>query len=300
MGTTMGNPECEWVRLRLPLWVDVSEDRTERNGEGGDLSPEDGRSIERHLGSCAGCNRHRVGLEKALGVLELAAGSLVVPPGAPSLWPALERRMTCHPARTRPRWLRTVHGIGERGLRGWFDFQGEQPLRLAWLRDSVGEALEGASLGEPTGRGRVARRHGARRTIWIIGTGMAAAVLVLSIGLTEARRQQGSAQSIIRVNAQSLPDSVPSPTPIVMETPAPGKSADAASNASSELAQGDPVPVPETPSAEPTPAPKAAPAPATVTATPAPAPSASPSRWNYDLEHGTPMPPHARDVKPVY
>jgi hypothetical protein len=294
MGTTMGNPECEWVRVRLPLWVGASDDLMERNGEGSDLSPDDRRSIERHLGSCPCCSQHRAGLERALETLGFAASSPPSAPEGPSLWLALERRMMAHQARSHPRWLRAVHGVSERGLRAWDDFHSERALRFAWMRDSLGEALMGAGLRESRARGQEARRHRVRRPAWIIGTGVAAAILVLIIGLPEVRRQQESARSIIRANAQPLPGAVTPSKPVEAEkTPALANSTDNPSITASELAQADPIPVPETPPTESAPASK------TIT-TAAPAPSPSPSRWNYDLEHGTPMPPHARDPKPVY
>ncbi len=298
MGTTMGNPECEWVRVHLPLWVGVRDDLIEPNDEAGDLSPEDRRSIEGHLGSCPCCAHHRAGLERALETLSLVASSLPSASEGPSLWPALDRRMMAHQARNRPRWLRPVHGISERGLRAWVDFQGERALRIAWMSDSLGEALKGTGLGEPRARGREVRRHWMRRSAGIIGTGVAAAVLVLTIGLPEAHRQQGSAQSIISANTQPLAGAVKPPIPVEAETPALTNSADDADPSPSELTQTDPIPVPETPTTESAPASKTVTA--TVTAAPAPAPPPSPSRWNYDLEHGTPMPPHARDAKPVY
>jgi hypothetical protein len=295
MGTTMGNPECEWVRVRLPLWVGVSDDPTEPSGEGGDLSPDDRRSIERHLGSCAACGQYRAGLEQALETLGLAADALAAAPEAPSLWPALERRIAAHQARNRPRWLRTMHGVSERGLRAWTAFDSERPLRFAWMRDSLGAALKGAGLGEATARGLSGQRRWVRRPARVMGTGVAAAFLALVIGLPVAHRYQESAQSIISANAQPLPGAVVPPLPVEAKTPAIADSANDPSNPSSELAQADPISVPEAPATEAVPASKAAP----VTATANPAPAA-PSRWNYDLEHGTPMPSYARDAKPVY
>ena len=34
MGTTMGNPACEWVRARLPLWSGVDDDPTGETARG--------------------------------------------------------------------------------------------------------------------------------------------------------------------------------------------------------------------------------------------------------------------------
>jgi hypothetical protein len=306
MGTTMGNPECEWVRVRLPLWVGVREDRTESDDEGGDLSPDDRRSIERHLESCRCCGRHRAGLERALKTLGLVAGSLSSSSEGPSLWPALEQRMTGRPVRHHPRWLRSLHEVGDRGLRAWVDFQGERPLRFAWLRDGLEEALKGGGWAEPTDRGREVGRGRVRRAARVLGTGVAAAALVLMIGLPGMQRREEAARLTILSNAQPLPGAVTQPVPTGSATPAAAAPAADADNAPGELAQADPIPVPAPPSVEAAPASKIAST--TATATPAaaatanatPAPPPTPSRWNYDLENGTPMPPHARDVKPVY
>ena len=302
MGTTMGNPECEWVRVRLPLWVGVSDDPIEQNGEGGDLSPDDRRSIDRHLGSCLHCAQHRASLEQALGALGLAAGLLAATPApeAPSLWPALERRTAAHKVRNRPRWLRAVHGVTERGLRVWTAFDNERPLQIAWMRDSLGEALKGAARGELTARGREDRRLWVQRPVWTVGAGVAAALLALVIVLPAAYRRAGSSQSIINANAQPLPGASIPPPPVEAKIPAVGNSADDPGIPPSELAQAEPIAAPEAPAPEAASASKPATATVTATAPATPAPAPSPSRWNYDLEHGTPMPPHAREAKPVY
>ena len=223
-------------------------------------------------------------------------------PEAPSLWPALERRTAARNACHRPRWRRAVHGVTERGLRAWAAFDSERPLQFAWLRDSLGEALNGAGLGEPTARGREARRRWVRRPAWVMGTSVAAALLALAIGLPAANRQSGSAQSIINANAQPLPGADVVSRPFEAETPAIANSDDDPGIPPSELAQTDPIPVPETsvPDAcagHPRPRPHPC---RQLQRRPRPRPRPSPSRWNYDLEHGTPMPPHARDAKPVY
>ncbi len=298
MGTTMDNPECEWVRVRLPLCVGISDDPTERGGEGGDLSPEDCRSIERHLGSCPACAEHQAGLEPHLATLGLAADALVAAPEAPSLWPALKQRIEAHHAPNRPRWLRAVHGVSDRGSRAWTAFDSERPLRMAWMRDSLSEVLKGTGLGEATPRGQSGRRRWVRRTAWVMGTSVAAALLALVIGLPVAQRQQESAQSVISANARPLPGAVVPPLPVEAKTPAIADSANEPDTPASELAQADPTPAPEPPATEAAPASKSAPATGTATATANPAPA--PSRWNYDLEHGTPMPSYARDAKPVY
>jgi Putative zinc-finger len=294
MGTTMGNPACEWVLARLPLGVGIDDDPTECNGEGDDLSPEDRASIEGHLGACPSCRQHRADLERAYCALAGAAGSLLVAPDAPSLWPSLERRMAAHDARTGPPLLRAMHRVTDRGRRDLTDLDGERPLRSAWLRDSLGGILESAGL---SGRGARARHgldespdrgeHAAARSAWITGAGVAAAILALVIALPAVRRQHSDAQSVIRANAEPLADDVVPEVTSTAEDPAPLEIADdRASIPARELAQADPVPVPQAPvpAHEGSPSPKTAP----------------PSRLNFDLEHGTPMPPDARGAKPVY
>jgi len=294
MGTTMGNPACEWVRARLPLGVGIDDGPTDRNDEGDDLSPEDRRSIEGHLGACPSCRQHRLDLDRAYRALADAADCLRVAPDAPSLWPSLERRIAAHDARTLPPWLRAMHRVTDRGRRDLADLDGERPLRSAWLRDSLGGILEGAGLSrrgtwprhgldESPDRGQ----HAAARSAWIIGAGAAAAILAMVIALPAVRRQHSDAQSVIHANAEPLADNLVSEVPVTAEdTALPDIADDRASIPARELAQADPIPVPQAPA----PAHEGAPAPKT----------APPSRLNFDLEHGIPRPPDARDAKPVY
>ena len=95
MGKSMSNRECNWVRARLPLWVDNGDGtgQSEAHGEGGDLSVRERRQIERHLASCSTCRHHAAGLEHALGALAVAANHLPFLVESPSLWPLLECRI---------------------------------------------------------------------------------------------------------------------------------------------------------------------------------------------------------------
>jgi len=297
MGTTMSNPACEWVRARLPLWVGVNEDPTERNGERDDLSSEDGQSIAEHVGACPCCRQHQTDLERAYRALASAAGSLLVAPDAPSLWPSLESRIAAHDARTLRPWLPARHGAADRGLRTLSDLDGERPIRSAWMRDSLGEILEGAGLarrgtpvregmGESPDRGPKTAAASGWRPGWITGAGVAAAILALVIALPTVRRQLADAQAVIRDNAQPLADQAQPPVAAEAGTPASLDLADDQDPPTRELAQAEPIPVPQAP------APGHDSSPSSRTATP--------SRLNFDLEHGTPMPPDARDAKPVY
>jgi len=277
MGTTMGNPACEWVRARLPLWVDVSDDPTERNGEGGDLSTEDRRSIERHLRACPSCRQHRTALDQALGALAIAAAALPVPPDDRSLWPMLERRIETYQARTSSRWLRAVHGIADRGIRAWAVLDGERPLRLAWMRDGLREAIAGRERSMTGPR---------RRTGLVLGLSVAAAVLALLIGFPAASRQLADAESTIRANATPLAGRVDPPVQPQAEPPAISEPGDDRDIPANQLAQAEPIAAPEPTASglDGTPASKAG----------------APPRFGYDLEHGIPMPPDARDSKLVY
>jgi anti-sigma factor RsiW len=77
----MGSPRCQWVRDRLPLLV------------GDDLRGLDRRRVERHLVGCSQCRQHQTALSQALETLRTAAGTPLVAPEAPSLWPALARQI---------------------------------------------------------------------------------------------------------------------------------------------------------------------------------------------------------------
>jgi anti-sigma factor RsiW len=77
----MGNLRCKWVRDRLPLVV------------GDELRGLDRRRVERHLIGCPPCRQHQASLGQALETLRTVAATVTVPPGAPSLWPALARQI---------------------------------------------------------------------------------------------------------------------------------------------------------------------------------------------------------------
>jgi len=77
----MSNPQCKWVRDRLPLLA------------GNDLLGSERRRVERHLIGCSHCRGRRDALGSAFGVLQLAAGESPLNGDAPSLWPALARQI---------------------------------------------------------------------------------------------------------------------------------------------------------------------------------------------------------------
>ena len=280
MGKTMSNPACDWIRVRLPLWVGDSADQAERNGEEGDLSAADRQAIERHLGDCASCQRYRTTLDQAMGALAIAAAQMPVEPQAPSLWPALERRIANHNARMSSRWLRAAGRLADPWSRAWGVLNGERALRQAWTRDSVREAL----------RGRQRQGSESKRIPGLVlGISVAASLLIAIVEVPALHRQWVDAQSTIVANAAPLADPDVSPLPPdeePLETSDPDEVNDVAAN---PLVQTEPARTSETPVAG-----------LDGVSAPKPSPASPPRRFGYDLEHGTPMPPDAREPKPVY
>jgi len=278
MGKSMDNRTCEWVRARLPLLVgDLDGDQTEGGSEGGDLTPQDRRQIERHVGDCAACRQHQVALEQALGALAAAAAYMPVKTEVPSLWPVLERRITHHDARTPSGWQRAAYGFANRWVRARAILDDERALRLAWMRDTLREALAHRKEQDPESR----RKPGL---VW--GYSVVAAIFVALIGFPVVRRQWLEAQSTIVANAAPLADQLVSPEPIDEPPPGVANLDDEGEVPTSHLAEADPVRAPEIPGAG-----------SDGNLAPKPAPQV---RFGYDLDHGTPMPPDTRDSKPVY
>jgi hypothetical protein len=295
MGTTMDNPACEWVRSRLPLWMGAGDDADDSRDEGGDLSVEDRRSIDRHLGGCPACRAHRSGMVRALEALGVTAGALPVDADAPSLWPSLERRIAAHHARDGSR-TPPVHQTAAGRERSWAALDGERPLQSAWMQDTLKEVLEAAGLGALSGRSEAAcrRRPGrsARRVLpvsWrIVGASLAASVLALLVVLPASWRRQVAAEADIANNS--------APVVGVLGPPVgpPSEATDSAEPVPEhdrgippgQLAQAEPI----RPPAEPPPAADA----------PAGAKPGTPPRLDYDLEPVRPMPLDGRDAKPVY
>jgi anti-sigma factor RsiW len=77
----MANPNCRWVRDRLPLLV------------GDELLVVDRRRVERHLIGCPECRQRRTALGLALETLHVAAAESPTQTEAPSLWPAVARQI---------------------------------------------------------------------------------------------------------------------------------------------------------------------------------------------------------------
>jgi hypothetical protein len=296
MGTTMDKSSCEWVRGRLPLWMGPGA-LNDPDDDGGDLSVEDGQAIERHLGSCPGCRAHQSGLSRAQQALAATAGSLSVAHDAPSLWPALERRIAVQHGfggaqATRPQ--STSDGSAPAWTLAILD--DERPIRSAWMQDTLREMAETAGLAVLSDRMSGGRRGRAGRSpvgasgSWrVVVTSLAASIVALLIIVPTAWRKQSVAEATIRGNA----------APLAMVGPADQAESQATDGndfnreedrgiLDRQLARADLIPSPADPSPSPT---------ADVAAG-GKAPASS--RLDYDLDPMTPMPPDGRDAKPVY
>jgi hypothetical protein len=146
MGKSMGNRECEWIRPRLPLWVDTADgERAASLGQTADLSARELGHIDRHLAMCNPCRVYRDSLDQALGALAIAATQLPMNAQAPSLWPILERRIADRGASSRR--PTEARALGDRSVRDWSDLDGERSLRQAWTHDTIRAALGRSVLG---------------------------------------------------------------------------------------------------------------------------------------------------------
>jgi hypothetical protein len=294
MSTTMDNPACEWVRGRLPLWTGFGDGADDPSDDGGDLGVEDRRSIGRHLKGCAECRAHRSALSRSMEALAVASGSLPIAPDAPSLWASLERRIAAQHSHHRSEERPAQEPTAGRDL-ALASLDGERPLQSAWMQDTLRELLAAAGLGAlgdrsgSAGRGPSMRSPRTATGRWrIAGASLAASVLALLVVLPASWRQRAGAEARIRENAAPVAAMVELPAESQPEAPSlvESDSDDDRDLAAGQLAQAEPV----HPPAEPTP-----PADATAGAKPS-----APTRFDYDLEHGTSTSPEGRDVKPVY
>ncbi len=276
MGKTTNDAGCEWVRARLPLWIGDRGVRTDGNGEGGDLSSLEQQRVERHLDQCAMCCRHWSELERALAILAVAAADLPVESQASSLWPDLKRRIENLNQPAPPRWARVARACADQWRRGLTGLTTDRPVRRAWDRDRLQAIFTGRADG---------RIEWNQRVELVLGLGLIASVLMAVVAVPGLWRQWANAQSTITANALPLADRDASPGERAIEPqPEPSRSDD--TQMQDEVVQADvahPVELSGsgvTSSAEPRPA--------------------APPRFGYDLEHGIPMPPDARESKPVY
>jgi hypothetical protein len=279
MGKSIGNRECEWVRARLPLWVAdaVGDEQSEPGAEGRDLSVKDSDAIMQHVAECATCRQHRLDLEQALGALAVAAAHLPLLQHAPSLWPELERRIV------NPHASNGDGGSGPQAMnrvvrsrRPWSELDGDRPIRRAWTRDTLGELFGSRHL----------QGFRSQRTMdLILALSTAATILIGLIQFQILRRQWADAEATITANRAPLGKLVVSLT-TSEEPPLEMVDRDKNQVPASQLAEAEPTRPAESPAAavETVPIPKSSPA----------------TRFGFDLDHGTPMPPDSREAKPVY
>ena len=295
-GTMMGTASCEWVRQWLPLLV---EDADETRGDGDDLSCADRHQIVLHIDACKPCREYRASLEAALSLLAAGAAEPPVEPGfSASIWPNLEMRIQRHHERSESKWLQwlwSVWPIGfrvalERLSRGCGRLRGEVPLQLAWLEDSLDEALE-ARLTKLTSHLGMGSESALRGPLLRLGYSLAVALLLALVVMPMVHRRQVQAEAQIAANAAPIPNDEILSDELVDEPEVADRATGTGLpvHASDTLAQADRVQTAEASTAGQSAGPSAKP-PVTV---------ASP-RLDFDLEQGIPMPPDARGSKPAY
>jgi len=302
-GTIVGRCSCDWVHDWLPLLVDDGDGLA---CSGNDLNAADRHLIKQHLTECPACREHQAALEKALSVLSIAAADMTAGMYTPSLWPRLEERIQRHQKQSRSRWLRTLRVICPAGIRVTADrfccfcgqLRSDLPLRLGWTRDTLGEFL--ADRARPLFLSKSARPG---TTFWFrtprvrFGLHLAAAAMVLCLLVAVLQRRQ------IQPEARIAADTVPVPSMQFPLAKVPEVSADVVtatlsstvSRASDSPSLASPAVPPDAASMGQVATEKTASTMTTTTATATSAP-----RYDFDLEHGTPMPPDARAGKPAY
>ncbi len=277
----------------------AGDDPDDPGDERGDLSVEDRRSIDRHLGTCPACRAHRSALTRALEVLGAAAAT---PPraDAPSLWPALERRIASHHARARSPKSRSRarDGATER-QRTCAALDGDRPLRSAWMQDTLKEGLGAVGLGAlsgcPTGTARPGRSGRSARVLGgprlIAWASLAASILAVLV-LVPAWQRQADAEARILAAAAPVPGLIVPPAAPQPEAQdiADSTPEDDRVVPGSQLARADSIRPPTDP----------APAPARAADATSGTRSTASTRFDYDLESLTPMPLDGWDAKSVY
>jgi hypothetical protein len=307
-GTMMSETSCEWVREWLPLLASdvdaVSADQVE-------LSTEERSRIEHHLSKCELCRKQRMAFDQMGLILSIAAVNDGVPADMLSVWPQLERRMQQHANRSSTHWLRIRRLVWTRMSalligqpRGEYGhLQSGFPLQIAWIRDTLGDflvrrvqpAVSRMSYGlalsfQPTALGLR------------LGAGLAIAGLVIFLTAASIAHHHSKAAAQIAANAAPIPALASPLTETSAETEFSMTEVRTTDEVSIQpgLAQAEKIEAAETISITQAVSPRLpAPVPSTPTVGPT-APPASVSRYDFDLEHGTPMPPETRGGKPAY
>lgn len=302
-GMIMGLPSCEWVHEWLPLLVG---DGDGISGDDTNLSADDRGQIEHHLAECASCRQYRAALDDAVSILSISAAEMPAGLGAPSLWPRLEEQIQRHHEQSRSTWLRFLRAICPEGIRVAADrlyrgsgyLRSQLPLQLAWTRDSVHEFLASrAQFVTSSVRSDLGTPFRTATLRLGLGLSLAMAGMLVLMLVTVIQRQK------VQAKAQIVAKAAPIPT---METPlaepreesedvVTAFSSSTDSRASDSLAQAEPAAPAEVPVTE-----QNTPAKTATTATTTTATTTSAPRYDFDLEHGTPMPPETRGGKPTY
>lgn len=299
-GTIMGRPSCELVRLWLPLMVG-EEDET-ISAEGFDQGILDRDQIERHLAACPDCRQYRASLQGAVSILAAVAAETPMEPVRGSLWPEVKQRISQQQARPLSRRLQLWRAICPDPIRNTVDqlrglyshLRGELPLQLAWTVDSFHELMEHTILwrqvkaksasGLVESKLRASFRFGLY--VAVVGT---VALLLLMIG----QRPEAQPKTEIVFDATAIPTSQTGPvaSPEFSEDVVISAPVCTATRVRDALAMAGPVAPPPASAGRSI---------AAKTATTATTSETSAPQYDFDLEHGTPMPPETRPGKPTY
>ncbi len=211
-----------------------------------------------------------------LSTLWAAADQLPIDPTVPSLWPLLEHRIAdCKMRKASPKPRRRIRlGHGHNG--GLGTLNGERPLHRAWACDSLREVLN-ISRRTLSGRPNQAAIFGG------LGT---AAVFAFLIVHPVLQYQRNTAERVIQANRSPLADQ---PQVLISDDTSAPEVTDLANTddaTASALSEDDLTRVPELTRS-------GLESGTAVKNTPK-------TRLGYDLEHGIPAPPDAREAKPVY
>jgi hypothetical protein len=217
----------------------------------------------------------------------------------------LAERIRHQPERPSSKWSRSLHMlcpeqlkvIADRFCRGYANVRAELPLRLAWTRDTLKEYVErGFTLMLVQGGSDPGRRLRVAAVRAALGLSLAAAIGLL-IAVSRLQRQQPLSETHIVINP-TLPNTIKSsPEPrLESKDVVSATSPVTHSSASDSLARTDPVSPAELPAGGSSLPVRAA---GTATTAATSMPTSSP-RYDFDLDHGTPMHPETRGGKPAY
>ncbi|MFO0892351.1 MAG: zf-HC2 domain-containing protein [Isosphaeraceae bacterium] len=318
-GVIMNGTTCRWVCERLPLFAEGQDDAS------GDLDVETRDRIGRHLADCGPCRARHLALADVLSILGAVASDAEVGPDSGSVLEGVNETIRRSREPRRLSWLRPWRASGTSSpsggarppIRARSSLRSEYLLQIAWSRDSVREAL--AELSTRLRAGRMLDPRPLVRSLDLrvgLGVGLAAIALFLFTFVLAgvAHRQRMEAEARVALNAAPIPGMQ---APRLDEEFAAGR---LASEGSTRMdtgpairSAGEPTsiaPDPSTPVALAQASPPRPPAiaggsgtgsvssPPRAEATP-PAATAGP-RYDYDLEHGTPMSPENRGLRQAY